>query len=132
MVFFKRPYIVRRYQPPQFIHGSSSKTYQDIELLMDVQMLENEIITTPDGSRSAGRLEVYCDEELRVADVGRQQEADRLWFQGKWFTCRSSFLSEHTLLRHWLSEFVECLDQDDAPEEMEGKHESTGIKGSSL
>ncbi|MCI8627730.1 MAG: hypothetical protein HFI40_15910 [Lachnospiraceae bacterium] len=132
MVFFKRPYLVRRYQQSCFVRGYPSKAYEDIKLLLDVQTLENEVVTTPDGSRSVKRLEVYCDEELRVADVGKQQEADRIWFQGKWFTCQSSFLSDNTLLRHWLSEFVECLDQDDAPKEVEGKNESIGTKGSAL
>ena len=77
---------------------------------MDVQTLQDDVITTPDGSRSVQRLKVFCDSKIIVEDEGNQQKADRLWFQDKWFECMSSRLSENTPLKHWTATFVECFD----------------------
>ena len=115
MKFFKRPHILRRYSRPEIVGGYTSIPYKEITLPMDVQTLEDVVITTPDGSRSVQRLKVFCDTEILVENEEQQQKADRLWFQNKWFECRSSRLSENTPLRHWTSTFVECLFADDPP-----------------
>ncbi len=116
MVFFKKLHQLRRYSRPQIIQGYASTPYEDNMLPMDVQTLKNEVITTPDGSKSVQRLKVFCDSEIVVEDVICQQKADRLWFQGKWFECQSSILSDNTPLRHWTATFVECLDAEPGPE----------------
>lgn len=115
MNFFKRPHTLRRYSRPEIIQGYSSIPYEDITLPMDVQTLEDEVITTPDGSRSVQRLKVFCDSIILVENEELQQKADRLWFQNAWFECRSSRLSENTPLRHWTATFVECLDTEPGP-----------------
>ena len=115
MKFFKRPHLLRRYSRPEIVGGYTSIPYEDTTLPMDVQTLEDVVITTPDGSRSVQRLKVFCDTEILVENEEQQQKADRLWFQNKWFECRSSRLSENTPLRHWTSTFVECLFADDPP-----------------
>lgn len=82
---------------------------------MDVQTMSDEARTTPDGTESVQRLKVFCDVEILTENEHAQRKADRLWFQGKWFDCQSSRLSENTPLRHWTATFVECLDQDAPP-----------------
>ena len=115
MNFFKKPYHIRRYLQPQNVKGYISIPYTEKTLPMDVQTLEDDVITTPDGSRSVQRLKVFCDQEILVEGQEAQQKADRLWYQGKWFECRSSRLSENTPLRHWTATFVECLDAEAGP-----------------
>ncbi len=115
MDFLKRPYILRRYSQPKIVNGYSSIPYNDITLPMDVQTLEDTVVTGPDGSESIQRLKVFCDSEILVENTEKQQKADRLWFQDTWFECRSSRLSENTPLRHWTATFVECLDPDHEP-----------------
>lgn len=78
---------------------------------MDIQTLENKVDTTHDGRDSVQRLKVFCDLEILVEDQDKQQKADRVFFQGKWFECQTSRLSENTPLRHYTATFVQCLDK---------------------
>lgn len=115
MNIFKKPYTLRRYQEPKIVRGYTSIPYEDLTLPMDVQTMEDVVITTEDGSESVQRLKVFCDFPILVENQSKQQKADRLWFQEKWFECRSSRLSENTPLRHYTATFVECLDQEEEP-----------------
>ncbi len=115
MNFLKRKHSLRRYSAPEIVKGYASIPYEDLTLPMDVQTLEDVVITTPDGSKSVQRLKVFCDSEILVESEAEQQKADRLWFQGKWFECKSSRLSDNTPLRHWTATFVECLDAEPGP-----------------
>ena len=119
MKFLKREHMLRRYSQPIIVRGYSSIPYDDLTLPMDIQTLEDAVITTPDGNKSVQRLKVFCDSKILVEDIKNQQKADRIWFQDKWFECRSSRLSENTPLRHWTATFVECLDAEPDPEEKE-------------
>lgn len=116
MVFFKKPYVVRRYSKPVYVHGYLSSSYEDLKILMDVQTMEDTTKTEPDGAKSVQKLKVFCDWKLLVENVSEQQKSDHLWFQGKWFACQNSRLSENTPLRHYIATFVECLDQEEKPE----------------
>lgn len=134
MKFLKRPYTIRRYSAPVYARGYSSIPYEDITLPMDVQTLEDATVTTPDGTESVQRLKVFCDYEIKVEDEGKQQKSDRLWYQGKWFDCKSSRLSENTPLRHYTATFVQCLKQDQGPgpgEEEKGEEETADESGGS-
>ena len=130
MNFLKRPHLLRRYSKPKIVRGYSSIPFEDLTLPMDVQTLEDVVITTPDGNKSVQRLKVFCDSIILVENEAQQQKADRLWFQDTWFECKSSRLSENTPLRHWTATFVECLDQDAGPdtdnEESEGGEDESG------
>ena len=116
MVIFKKNRTLRRFKEPVYSDGYSSIPYYDIKLPMDVQTLDNVTTTSPDGSDSTHKLKVFCDKEILVEDQKTSQKSDRLWFQGKWFECKSSALADNTPLRHWVATFVECADQDAAPE----------------
>lgn len=126
MNFLKRPHIIRRYLKPIIVKGYSSIPYEEITLPMDVQTLEDTVITTPDGSRSIQRLKVFCDSIILVENRDKQQKADRLWFQNTWFECKSSRLSENTPLRHWTATFVECLDNEPGPKGSEENEDEFG------
>ena len=132
MNFLKKPHTLRRYSEPVFVKGYSSIPYEDLTLPMDVQTLEDVVITTPDGSKSVQKLKVFCDSEIFVESEAKQQKADRLWFQNKWFECKSCRLSENTPLRHYTATFIECLDQEplnDAEESEGTENEPGGSKG---
>ncbi len=131
MVFFKKPHILRRYSDPVYINGHSSVPYQDMQVSMDVQTKEDTVKMDGDGARSKQALKVFCDSPILVEDASGQQKADRLWYQGKWFTCQNSRLSENTILRHYTADFVECPEQEKSPELGNGISENTGsIEGS--
>lgn len=114
--FFKKPYTLRRYSEPVFVDGYSSIPYEDLTLPMDVQTVSDDVITTPDGTTSVQRLKVFCDYPILVESTEKQQKADRIYFQGKWFECKSSRLSENTPLKHYTATFTELLDNEPAPE----------------
>lgn len=123
MNFLKRPHLLRRYSKPEIVRGYSSIPYEDKTLPMDIQTLEDMVITTADGSKSIQRLKVFCDSIILVENEENQQKADRLWFQDKWFECKSSRLSENTPLKHWTATFVECLDVEKGPQDNTGESE---------
>ena len=106
MNFLKKNYTLRRYSEPKYVQGYSSIPYEDLTLPMDIQTVEDTIKT-----------EVFCDYEILAEDEHKKQKADRVWFQGKWFECLSSRLSENTPLRHWTATFVQCLDAEDGPKQ---------------
>lgn len=112
MNFLKKPHKIRRHSEPVYVKGYSSIPFEDLTLPMDIQTLEDVVITTPDGSKSVQKLKVFCDSEIFVESEAKQQKADRLWFQNKWFECKSCRLSENTPLRHYTATFIECLDQE--------------------
>lgn len=108
-------YLLRRYFEPAFIRGYASIPYEDKLLLMDIQTVSDDVITTSDGTTSVQRLKVFSDFPILVENTEKKQKADRLWFQNKWFECRSSRLSENTPLRHYTATFTELLDNDAEP-----------------
>lgn len=112
MNFLKKPHKIRRYSEPFYVKGYASIPHEDLRFPMDVQTLEDVVITTPDGSKSVQKLKVFCDSEILVESEAKQQKADRLWFQNKWFECKSCRLSENTPLRHYTATFIECLDHE--------------------
>ena len=115
MNFLKRPHVLRRYSEPVNVRGYISTPYEDLTLPMDIQTLEDAVITTADGSRAVQKLKVFCDSIILVDNEARQQKADRIWFQDTWFECVSSRFSDNTPLRHWTATFVECLKQEAGP-----------------
>lgn len=118
MNFFKKQKQIKRYSEPTNIKGYISIPYETLTFPMDVQTLEDVVITTPDGSRSVQQLKVFCDSEILIENEEKQQKADRIWFQDKWFECKSCRLSENTPLRHYTATFIECLDNEPGPEVM--------------
>lgn len=86
--------------------------HEDIRLEMDIQTTANTSTTTEDGTKAIQTIKGFSDDEILTTDEHKQQKADKVYFQGKWFACTSCTLSENTPLRHYVSLFTECLDQE--------------------
>lgn len=111
---WKRKRILRRYTGSQMINGYEVTTHEDFFIYADVQTTDQSVSTGYDGDDATQKIKVFTDTQLNVAR--NRLPGDKIWFQGRWFECRSTKLSENTFLKHWTSTFVECLNQEDAPE----------------
>jgi len=107
MNFFRKSYKVRRYSAPKNVDGYVGYDFEDITLQMDIQTMSDDVITTPDGQESVKRIKAFCDKPVLVRDPDKQQRADRVFFDGLWFECKSSRLSDNTPLRHYTATFTE-------------------------
>lgn len=114
---WRKKRIIRRYGPPEAEGGYESSTCEDIVILADVQTTEKRTNTGEDGDDTLQKLKVFSEAEIKTADDSTGRKADLLWFQGKWYECRSSILSDNTMLKHWTSMFTQCANQPDAPDE---------------
>lgn len=112
---WKKKRLIRRYSAPELGGGYAVSDYKDIWVSADVQTTDRSVSTGADGDIGLQRLKVFTDSELHVANDRTGTPGDRMWFQGRWFECRSSRLSENTFLKHWTSTFVECTNADDVP-----------------
>lgn len=113
---WQKPRTVRRFSSSESANGYEFTSHEDLTLLADVQTSQRHQKTEDDGDSLFQTLKVFSNDEFQTADEATGRRADLLWFQGKWFECRSSILSDNTILSHWTSEFVQCLDQQEPPE----------------
>lgn len=115
---WRKPRIVRRYEASEAKGGYAMPGgATDIVIKMDVQTLKKSHTTSDDGDYTLQRVKAFSDDQVFTADQLTQKRADCLWFQGKWFECVSCILSENTVLKHYTSEFVQCLTQEEPPDE---------------
>lgn len=112
---WKKRRLIRRYSAPELGGGYAVSEHKDFWITADVQTTDRSVSTGADGDIGLQKLKVFTDSELCVADERAGTPGDRMWFQNRWFECRSSRLSENTFLKHWTSTFVECTNADDAP-----------------
>ena len=108
MNIFKHPYTLRRFGEQVFVNGYAEYQYTDMTILADIQTTDYSMTTEADGIHETQRIKVFCDTEIRTENHETGRKADRVFFQGKWFECKSSRLSENTPLRHWTATFTEC------------------------
>jgi hypothetical protein len=117
LTLWKKKRLIRRYSEPVNVGGYQVPFSEDLYIMADVQTTGNTSTTGADGDISTQSLKVFTDTELRVAEERTGTRGDRLWFQGKWFECRSARLSENTFLKHWTCTFVQCTNQEEPPVE---------------
>lgn len=110
---WKKPRILRTYSTPVYQNGYIVENCTDQIVMLDIQTMSDTQRTTPEGDRPMQRIKTFGDAHIQIAHDGIK--ADKVYFQGLWFECVASRLSENTVIRHWTSEFVECLDQPDPP-----------------
>ena len=106
------------------------ESYNDIIILMDVQTTKKGHVTDESGDYTLQRLKAFSDDEVMTASEAEKRRADCLWFQGKWFECVSSILSENTVLKHYTSEWIQCLTQEEQPidpDQTEKEEEETKV-----
>lgn len=116
-----KEHTVRRFAEPLVSGGYNFTKHTDITISADVQTSQSSQKTDEDGDCSLQQLKAFSNDEFLTADEKTGRKADLLWFQDKWFECRASRLSDNTMLGHWTSEFIQCLDQPDAPVNEEGE-----------
>ena len=109
MVFFKKPYKVRRYGKTDWTNGYASAPYNDVVLDLDVQGTTRTNQDDPGGRYSTGSLTVYSNEALHPSEPDRQDTGDRIEVMGRWYVCKSSVYWGNTFLEHWVSQF-EAID----------------------
>ena len=119
MGLFKRTYIVRKHQPQTIMKGYVSSAYKDVKMRLNIQPLSNnDLMALPEGERTVKRIKAFGVEELASADEYTGARGDRLFYRGFWYECKSSVLWDHTLLSHYQSDFVICIDQEEPREEV--------------
>ena len=111
---WKKPKILRRFGSPEYTDGYNLYPSEDYTVMLDVQVQSDSQTNHEDGKEAFRRLTTYGDSEIRTSKDG--YHADWLWHQGRWYECVDSVLTENTWLRHYTSQFVECADQDEAPD----------------
>ena len=116
MVIFKKKHILRRFGEVTYKDGYPMADYTDMILDMDVQTPSDVTEMTEAGADASKSLKVFCDTEILIDDEHTGQRADKLWYKGKWFDCKTSRLAENTFIKHYVATFEECTDQDKEPE----------------
>ena len=117
---WKRKYILRRFGNAVAGGGYVSESYTDMVVNVDIQTTDRSTTTSETGDRTVQNLKVFTRDEkfeIRPANKERGTTGDWIWFQGRWFECRSSRLSDNTILRHWTCTFTEVFNQEDPPDE---------------
>jgi len=104
---FKKSYTVRRHGPQEVIDGLTAAPYTDMTVRLDVQPLSSdELLALPEGDRTVRRVKSYGPDKLISANEFKGIPSDLLFYQGLWYECKSSVMWDHTMLRHYKSEFV--------------------------
>ena len=106
--FFKKDYIVRRFGEETVVKGVSGSTHEDsVVALEDVQPLSSdELQALPEGERTIRRIKSIGSTKFTTADEESGTPGDWLYYNGRWFECKSCQLWDHTILAHYESEFV--------------------------
>ena len=118
LLLWKRNYILRRFKDAQAGGGIITEDFDDIVVSVDIQTTDRSSTTSETGDHTMQRIKVFTRDEkfeIKPADEANGTKGDWIWFQGKWFECQSSRLSDNTFLRHWTCTFVECYTQAPAP-----------------
>ena len=104
---FKRPYPIRKYMPQKIVRGYASAEFTDSIARLNVQPLTpDELMALPEGSRTVKRVKTFGSDKLSSADEFTGEPGDRLFYCGYWYECKSSVMWDHTMLRHYRSDFV--------------------------
>ena len=104
---FKKPYTLRRYGEQTIEDGYASAPYSDAIIKLNVQPLTpDELMALPDGERTVKRIKSYGPDKLTSANEFEGIPGDWLFYNGYWYECTSSVMWDHTILRHYRSDFV--------------------------
>lgn len=107
--FFKHQYVARRLKPDTNCGGYSAPGgHEDFLVTLNVQPLSSdELQALPEGERTVKRIKSIGETKFKPADEETGTEGDRLYYDGKWYECKSCQTWDHTLLAHTEAEFVE-------------------------
>ena len=109
---FRRPYTIRRHGTQKIVNGYPVSDYSEFTTRLTVQPLSSDdLLALPEGERSIARVKTRGADALIDADEHSQTPGDMLFFQGKWYECKSCVHWLHTPMTHYESEFVLIADQ---------------------
>lgn len=104
---FKKLYTIRRYGTQTIVKGYASAPHTDFMTWLDVQPYSpDDLKVLPEGERTEKRVKTFGGERLVSSDAIEGVLSDRLFYEGRWYQCTSSVMWEHTILRHYRSDFV--------------------------
>jgi len=104
---FKKPYTIRRHGEQTVTDGYAWYPYTDIITRLNVQpQAPNEFDAAPEGDRTIKRLKSWGPAQLTSANEYTGQPGDYLFYKGIWYECLSSVEWDHTMLRHFQSDFT--------------------------
>lgn len=106
MPFFGENYTLRRYGECKFINGYAVSEYEDQTVFLDVQTISDDEVKEDTGSRDEMMLKTFGDFPIRCAKQEDSFRSDRLLYDGRWYECTASRLSQNTILEHWTSVFT--------------------------
>ena len=112
---FKKPYTVRQHIPQTVVNGYATAPHTDTIMRLDVQPLTpDEMMALPEGDRTVKRVKTFGGDRLTSADEFSGTPGDLLFYEGYWYECTSSVMWNHTILRHYRSDFVIKPQRDQA------------------
>lgn len=105
--FFKHSYIVRRFGAETIVDGFSGAGHTDSTVVLDVQPLtSDDLQALPEGQRTVRRIKSLGADRFTPADEETGTPGDWLYYDGRWFECKSCQMMNLTLLSHYESEFT--------------------------
>ena len=107
--FFKKDYIIRRFGEETVVNGVSGAPHKDFVVAMeDVQYLSSDDLQAlPEGERTVRHIKSIGSTKFITADEEAGTPGDWLYYNGRWYECKSCQFWDHTRLAHYESEFVE-------------------------
>ena len=118
---FRKPYVIRRHGAQTVKNGYASATYFDSITRLNVQpQAPDNMESAPEGGYTVKRLKSWGNQKLTSSDDFEGIPGDRLFYDGLWYECTSSVKWNHTILRHYQSDFV-LLPADEQTEPPEVK-----------
>lgn len=106
MPFFGKTYSLRRFEENTIVNGYPTAGYEDIRVFLDVQTISDDEVKEDTGSRDAMMLKTFGDFPIRCTKQEDGLQPDRLFYDGRWYECSASRLSQNTFIKHWTSTFV--------------------------
>jgi hypothetical protein len=109
---FHRPYTIRRRGEQKVVNGYAVSGNSEFTARLNIQPLSaDELLALPEGERSIARVKSFGTAALISADEYSQTLGDLLYYDGRWYECKSCVHWLHTPLTHYEAEFVILADQ---------------------
>lgn len=119
MPFFGKNYTLRRYGEGKVVNGYPTAGYTDQTVFLDVQTISDDEVKEDTGSRDKMMLKTFGDFSIRCTKQEEGVQPDRLFYDGRWYECTASRLSQNTFINHWTSVFTLLPEESIEDAEME-------------
>jgi hypothetical protein len=109
---FSGTYTVRRRGKQENINGYFVSESTDFTARLNIQPLSaNELLALPEGERTVKRIKTFSMTALISADEHSGTPGDLLYYEDKWYECKSCVRYIHSPLKHYEAVFVILADQ---------------------